>query len=154
MVRRTAAKCVLAPQMEIMLKVKQADNPEFQFLQPNDECNAYYEWLKQNCHSNAAETKSPADKGGLGLLDTYSSSSDEESMSAARNDTTLTMADPTKETPSLESTSGSGPTKRASVTNEDDNVIAAKRARRLKRARQMSGHYRLHLMNSANPKCP
>ena len=141
--------------MEIMLKVKQADNPEFQFLQPNGECNAYYEWLKQKHQPKAAETKPPADKGGLGLLDTYSSSSDEESMSATiRNDTTLPTADGTKEAPSLDEASATGPTKRANATNEDDNVAAAKRARRLKRAKQMSGHYRLHLMNSAKAKDP
>lgn len=171
MVRMTAIKCVSAPQLEVLLKVKQADNPEFSFLQPHNECHAYYEWLKERQQQQQQESlsrdKEEVDqkKGGLSLLDMYSSSSDEGSTSPDNLDTE--QAKDQSQVPSAFDTSeiAEGPSASAPVndddgddnkrpTNEaDKDAAAAKRARRLKRAKLMRGHYRLQLMES-NTKNP
>lgn len=42
----TALKTRAAPQFEVLLKLKQSCNEEFAFLQPGNELNLYYLWLK------------------------------------------------------------------------------------------------------------
>ena len=78
MVRMTAAKCVSLPQFEVMLKVKQADNPEFAFLKTENDCHGYFIWLKQQEERTRKEKETVAKAGGMDLLGMYSSSSDEE----------------------------------------------------------------------------
>jgi hypothetical protein len=162
MVRMTAIKCVSAPQLEVLLKVKQAGNHEFSFLQTHNECHAYYEWLKERQHEKEGFTSndkkdSDENKGGLSLLDMYSSSSDEESTSPdnvakeqANDEPQVPSAFDTSEIPQVPSASApvnDDNDKRPSDDN-NDNDAAAKRARRLKRAKLMRGHYRLQLMES------
>jgi hypothetical protein len=155
MVRMTAVKCVSAPQMEVMLKVKQANNAEFSFLKPDNECHAYYLWLKEQEEKRIKQKETVEKAGGMDLLGMYSSSSDDDDESAAEKDQSATAPpakDSTEHPDHLQYTS-------ASVTAAD-NTSSAKRpsdfadkhddaatkARRLKRAKLMRGHYRLQLM--------
>lgn len=173
MVRMTASKCVSVPQLEVLLKVKQAGNHEFAFLQPNDEYHAYYVWLKEQEQQKQKEAAASNDmkdryeKGGLSLLHMYSSSSDEESSSSSPKMTNVAkeQANNIPEVPQVQNVSSTPepPQKPCALApvnddsdkrlrNEDDDdddaAAAAKRARRLKRAKLMRGHYRLQLMGS------
>jgi hypothetical protein len=167
MARMTAIKCVSAPQLEVLLKVKQAYNPDFSFLQPHSEWHAYYEWLKerqrkqQKSSSNNDTKEVDEKKGGLSLLDMYSSSSDEESTSPdnfakeqAEDESQVPSACDTSEIPQLPSASApvkdndDGDYNKRASDDDDNDDAAAKRARRLKRAKLMRGHYRLQLMDS------
>ena len=173
MVRMTAAKCVLMPQLEVLLKVKQAGNHEFAFLQPYDDYHTYYVWLKEQ--KRQVQTKKAAsndikerdEKGGLSLLHMYSSSSDDEESSSPPPKMIKVAKEQTKNIPevsqvsSVSNAQGSPQKSDAWVPVNDDNdkhprhddddavaAATAKRARRLKRAKLMSGHYRLQLMGS------
>lgn len=173
MVRMTAAKCVSVPQLEVLLKVKQAGNHEFAFLQPNDEYHAYYVWLKEQEQQKQKEAAASNDmkyrdeKGGLSLLHMYSSSSDEESSSSSSPKMTNVakeQANNILEVPQVQNVSSTPepPQKPCALApvnddsdkrprnddDDDDAAAAAKRARRLKRAKLMRGHYRLQLMGS------
>lgn len=143
-IRMTAKKSAAAPQMEVLLKVRQSENPDFAFLQPVHPCHPYYLWLKEKDQApkravpdTSSESKPEAEgkkPGVQGLLALYSSSSsedegDDEKVREDDND------DP-------------------EVTKPDDNVQSSskeeeeRKAKRLKRAKLMSGHYKLSLLKS------
>lgn len=152
MVRMTASKCVSLPQFEVMLKVKQADNPEFAFLRTDNNCHGYFIWLKQQEERTRKEKETVAKSGGMDLLDMYSSSSDEEQdlpsdqkttqSELSHEDNTLKVAQPAQ--------AGADGTKR--IDRDGDHEDDAKKAKRLKRAKLMRGHYQLQLMEDSNPK--
>lgn len=163
MVRMTAAKCMSAPQLEVLLKVKQANNPDFAFLNPNNECHAYYLWLKEEQERKRKEEESVAKAGGLSLLEMYSSSSEDEESTTAQEtnsqlktcETRATMTHTTQEEDAINAPNGAGTlpvnaTGKRSADNKaafaNDGKDEEKKARRLKRAKLMRGHYRLRLM--------
>lgn len=152
MVRMTAVKCVSAPQLEVMLKVKQADNPEFSFLKANNACHAYYLWLKQEEEKRRKEQDAVQNAGGMDLLGMYSSSSDDE---VDDKKAQLKKSEDTQTNRPFTSDTSPAPTQDMPDNDRkrpvDDPTIendgaAAKKTRRLKRAKQMRGHYRLQLM--------
>jgi len=137
-----------------MLKVKQSFNPEFEFLKPESEYHAYYVWLKQQHEERTKEKESVDKAGGMDLLNMYSSSSDEDESTAGKEKSTQLQpcVDTRTDSWKVPSEAVSVPTgaheKRRSEAVDDD---AAKKARRLKRAKQMRGHYRLQLMEDSKP---
>lgn len=150
----TAAKCVAAPQFEVMLKVKQANNAEFAFLRPGNDCYAYFVWLKEEQERMKREKETMERAGGMDLLGTYSSSSDEEDEPSAEetaqakpceNGSVLPVNDSRKD--DLVDTNVSTETNDNGKRMESEE--AAKKAKRLKRAKLMQGHYRLQLMEGA-----
>lgn len=156
MIRMTAAKCVGAPQFEVMLKVKQADNPEFAFLRADNECHGYFIWLKQQEERTRKEKETVAKSGGMDLLDMYSSSSDEEQdlssdQKTAQSERSREDIASTKPSnlPDLSQPTETSviATKRIDRDDEEDE----KKAKRLKRAKLMRGHYRLQLMEDSKP---
>mmetsp|Transcript_16664 Transcript_16664/g.30149 ORF Transcript_16664/g.30149 Transcript_16664/m.30149 type:complete len:273 (-) Transcript_16664:43-861(-) len=155
MVRMTAARCVSAPQFEVMLKVKQADNPEFAFLRTDNECHDYFIWLKQQEDRTRKEKETVAKSGGMDLLDMYSSSSDDEQ--DLPSDQKTAQSEPSREDiastkpfnlsdVSQPTETSDGATKRINRDDEDE-----KKGKRLKRAKLMRGHYRLQLMEDSKP---
>ena len=83
----TAARVVENPQLEILLKLKQANNNDLSFINPLDDLHQYYLFLKGKCSGKTPatdeavmEASSEKEVSGLGgLLAAYASSSDEES---------------------------------------------------------------------------
>jgi len=84
----TAKRSIESPQFEVLLKVKQADNPVFSFLQADCELHPFYRWkrdgkdeivfIEKRC---SAEYNAQTEKKGnsMNLLDMYGSSSDDDS---------------------------------------------------------------------------
>jgi hypothetical protein len=102
----TAKRSVSAPQFEVLLKVKQADNSDFRFLHAGHALHPYYAWLKQRGGTivpvtEIVHTSRPSDSqtnnddtnGAMtGLLGVYSSSDEEddyvdETKKSSTNDT-------------------------------------------------------------------
>ena len=91
MITLTAARIASNTQLEVFLKVKQASNVDFSFLNPTDELYEYYLYLKgKHCNttSNTKNDSGDNKKGGndsdasdnplSGLLGGYASSSSDE----------------------------------------------------------------------------
>jgi len=87
----TAKRSVSAPQFEVLLKVKQADNSDFRFLHAGHALHPYYAWLKQRGGTivpvtEIVHTSRPSDSqtnnddtnGAMTVLLGVYSSSDEE----------------------------------------------------------------------------
>jgi len=92
----TSKKSREAPQFEVLLKVKQADNPEFYFLRLDSELYPFYRWKRNGKNENEISTQSVEikcdavglhnrsiqmeneNKNSMGLLDMYGSSSDDD----------------------------------------------------------------------------
>eukprot|EP00978_Attheya_sp_CCMP212_P031810 scaffold121703_cov52-Attheya_sp.AAC.1 len=100
----TAKRSVSAPQFEVLLKVKQADNSDFRFLHAGHALHPYYTWLKQRggtivpvteiVHTSSdSQNNDDATNGAMtGLLGVYSSSDEEdddvdETKKSSTNDT-------------------------------------------------------------------
>lgn len=82
----TAARVVENPQLEILLKLKQANNNDLAFINPLDDLHQYYLFLKGKCSGKTqaatdevvVEACSKKEVSGLGgLLAAYASSSEE-----------------------------------------------------------------------------
>lgn len=113
----TAERAVTKPQLEVMLKVKQADsNPEFAFLLPHNKYHAYYEWYKKEHKRKQEKLERKEKQAGVmsGLLGMYSSSSSEDD-----NEPTETSQ------------------KRSLPAEEEED----RKASRLKRARMLKEHF-------------
>ena len=77
----TASRIATNNQLEVFLKVKQASNADFSFLNPSDDLHRYYLYLKEKHTPNKAkdEEEDGSDASGLaGLLGGYASSSDSD----------------------------------------------------------------------------
>lgn len=91
----TAARVVENPQLEILLKLKQANNKNLSFMNQWDDLHQYYLFLKGKCSSKTQATDevvAEACEGLGGLLAAYASSSDEESsdrVEESKEDTTI-----------------------------------------------------------------
>lgn len=107
-----------------MLKVKQADNPDFDFLRADNKYFPFYQWYKNSKRPPKPVTKPDDDKPLLGgLLDGYSlsSSSDDDDTAAA--------------------------SKRPPPDDIAADEAALKKAQRLQRAKMMREHFQ-NKMNS------
>jgi len=82
----TASRVVENPQLEILLKLREANNNDLSFINPLDDLHQYYLFLKGKCSGKTQATDEAVveacekEVSGLGgLLAAYASSSDEES---------------------------------------------------------------------------
>ncbi|GFH55773.1 hypothetical protein CTEN210_12249 [Chaetoceros tenuissimus] len=76
-IQMTAKKSCDQPQFELFLKVKEETNPDFQFLSEKNELYPFYLAMKKSLETKP-DKPSESRKKAIGLLDMYSSSSDEE----------------------------------------------------------------------------
>jgi len=95
-IEHTASRVASATQLEVFLKVKQANDAAFAFLNPTNELHEYYLYLREKNGRIAEDRKTdPLKEGGedvhsvnplSGLLGGYSSSSEEECEGPSKND--------------------------------------------------------------------
>ena len=118
----TAERSSIAHQFEVLVKVKQKDNPEFSFLYPENELNAFYCFLKgkhtkETSHdSDCSSNNSFNAPTGLAGLINYGSSSDDDDCASEK------------------STSGT-------LVKEDKKELVERRAKRLKQAQKLKEHF-------------
>lgn len=122
----TAARVVNNPQLEIFLKLKQADNADLLFINPSNDLHPYYLFLKGKCSSanQVADEGEPFSdlnrSSGLdGLLAGYASASSDEE--------TNRVVKPTKDVPVEYNTS---------IPREQNYDESKRKAERLERLRQ------------------
>ena len=128
------------PQIEIMLKVKQSQNEDFVFLQPQHHWHCYYLHLKEMEEKKQNLT-------GVGLLGMYSDSEEDDPLDNEGTETlSHEMAHASVGTTTLPQQSK--PLDIEQHTKVCFNDEAARKAKRLKRAKMMKGHYALKLMES------
>jgi hypothetical protein len=137
--RKTAESVVQSPQLEVLIKVKQADNPDLAFLHPFHEHFAYYEWWKAKVRDEKIRRKDSAERGNVyDLLGVYSSSSDEEVDDSRGSDRILEPMTTSNEQVLVPP----GSQKRAGSSAPDVNV----NARRLERAKMLQEHFQSKMM--------
>ena len=107
----TASRIATNNQLEVFLKVKQASNSDFSFLNPSDDLHRYYLYLKDKHNPNKAKDeeedgRDASNASGLaGLLGGYASSSDSDSSccsSEKKKDTSSSLNDGKKDTVNAE----------------------------------------------------
>ena len=123
-----------------MLKFKQRDNEDFVFLLRDHPWHAYYLHLKDVEDKKLNQT-------GIGLLGTYSSSDEDDHDNEA-------VQEAVKYDEPVNTVRLIHPEQAKKVDNDqtgdnDNSDEAAQKARRLKRAKMMKGHYALKLMESS-----
>eukprot|EP01138_Halocafeteria_seosinensis_P006026 gb/GECG01006159.1/.p1 GENE.gb/GECG01006159.1/~~gb/GECG01006159.1/.p1 ORF type:complete len:473 (+),score=77.15 gb/GECG01006159.1/:1-1419(+) len=111
-IAHTARKVHERPQLEVMLRVRQKENPSFSFLFDSDELFPYYTFLKKRAEDGSAEwPETPPDTGhqenplGIG----YSDSDEEQKEERGRNT----------------ATSSSNVSSGSTTTSSQDNVSSA-----------------------------
>ena len=125
--QKTAERVVASPQLEVMIKVKQADNPDLSFLDRHDKYHAYYEWWKKRLRTEEQQRRETAKQTGMqDLLGVYSSSSDDEDDGKDQKKKDLKEADSREENTTT--------TKRSPPNDEV-------KARRRKRAKMLEEHF-------------
>jgi len=148
----TAEKSREAPQFEVLLKVKQASNVDFQFLEINHEFHPFYQWLKQgqNCtdekvSDQIAKAEQQPSAGetndSMGLLAMYDSSSSEEE---TVNNNSEKVNDLTEVVTPVEISSGSCAENKTETEEKPCRsltMIEEQRAQRLKRAKMLRHHF-------------
>lgn len=153
----TAGKVRERPQFEVLLKVKEADNPDFSFLQTMHHLNPFYQWLKCGKQVTACtnkmdnkteheEAEAEADNS-MGLLNMYgSTSSEDESEEGTEVENELAGAGAT----SLPDKSSAGVLDNNIASDQTEEKVAPgtrascdkeKRAKRLKRAKMLRHHF-------------
>eukprot|EP00540_Astrosyne_radiata_P010200 CAMPEP_0116824532 /NCGR_PEP_ID=MMETSP0418-20121206/1452_1 /TAXON_ID=1158023 /ORGANISM="Astrosyne radiata, Strain 13vi08-1A" /LENGTH=429 /DNA_ID=CAMNT_0004452919 /DNA_START=494 /DNA_END=1783 /DNA_ORIENTATION=+ len=158
--KRTAEKAVRSPQLEILLKVRKADDPDFAFLQSDHVWHAYYQRCKEQQQQSKSSANDKSQSSAIqSLLSVYSSSSDDD---VGDNDESVALdvkaSPPTKETesspptrsgPDTPSNDDTGASESIGTKREVSTTEAAelRKARRLKRAKLMRGHFALKLMD-------
>lgn len=139
----TASRIATNNQLEVFLKVKQASNVDFSFLNPSDDLHRYYLYLKEKHNPNKAkdEEEDGSDASGLaGLLGGYASSSDSDSSCSPekKKDTKCSsLNDGKKDTVNTEQHNDTGTTDAKldssdSVPSEQDRKRKADRLERLR----------------------
>ena len=134
--KRTAVKAVSTPQIEIMIKVKQSNNRDFDFLLSDHQWHSYYLHLKDLEDKKQNQT-------GVGLLEMYSSSEEDDEVEEDTIDESGELEEP--HAVRLIHPEKPDATADRRIIEMDE---AARKAKRLKRARMMKGHYVLKLMES------
>ena len=154
-IQLTAERAADQPQFEVLLKVKQTDNPDFAFLHPENSMHPYYSWLKKRkgvivgdrSKSRSSSSSSENEVGIGGLLAGYGSSSgsdDEESKTG--ND-----ASEGREVTGDNGSNGALPAQIASASLEETNEsLEDKRAKRLKKAQELRAHFESKLTKGSN----
>lgn len=150
-IQLTAKRAADQPQFEVLLKVKQTDNPDFAFLRPESNLYSYYSWLKgrkgmivgDGSASRSSSSSSEREDGIGGLLAGYGSSSDEEDeeerkVSNEASEGRQTTGD-SEEDVAL-STKNSTSAESLEETNEASS-LKEKRAKRLKKAQELKAHF-------------
>ena len=106
-IEHTASRVARTIQLEVFLKVKQANDAAFAFLNPTNELHEYYLYLRGKYSRIAEDRKTdPLKEGGdddgedvhgvntlSGLLGGYSSSSEEECEGPSKNDDNSNIKD-------------------------------------------------------------
>lgn len=154
----TAQRANSASQFEVLLKVKQASNPDFAFLYPGHTLHPYYTWLRQRDSKimrtapeepKGASSSSSDDDSGKpfsGLLAMYSSSGSDEDESADRKAKASATADADVASSSLSHDTTTHPfsdTAHIPVGEKDTykQTTEERRAMRLKKAQQLKAHF-------------
>lgn len=151
----TATKSQESPQFEVLLKVKQQDNVDFEFLNCNHELYPFYQWLKHDNHHGAengpklseeSQSKRQKNHPSMQLLEMYASSSssdDESSVAHSKpnscsksmdSQVVATVAAAAKDTVAQEMSSQDAIPPR-------QQSIEEKRQRRLQRAKMLRHHF-------------
>lgn len=118
----TAKKSREAPQFEVLLKLKQADNPEFSFVRMDSDLYPFYRWKRDGKNKNESSTQSVVKKyeanngNSMGLLDMYGSSSDDDDDDSDAGSTGSKGSSAAKE--QIAST-----TSKSLLPNEDENSV-------------------------------
>jgi hypothetical protein len=137
--KRTAAKAVSTPQIEIMLKVKQSDNRDFDFLLSDHQWHSYYLHLKDLEDNKQNQT-------GVGLLGMYSSSYEDDEVQEDTINKSVELEEPHAVRLIHPEKPEETPDRRIIEINTEDE--AARKAKRLNQAKMMKGHFALKLMES------
>jgi len=140
----TASRIATNNQLEVFLKVKQASNTDFSFLNPSDDLHRYYLYLKDKHTPNKAkdeEGDGSDDASGLvGLLGGYASSSDSDLSCSPekKKDTSSSLDDGKKDTVDTEhhtvteTTDAKPASSSDSLPSEQDRKRKADRLERLR----------------------
>mmetsp|Transcript_16711 Transcript_16711/g.23227 ORF Transcript_16711/g.23227 Transcript_16711/m.23227 type:complete len:169 (-) Transcript_16711:1337-1843(-) len=165
----TSVKTSAAPQFEVLLKLKQAENTEFGFLKPEHALNPYYLFLKERggevdkllkpkeekemlSEKSPNEEDSETNGDGIGgLLGMYASSSDEEDDERPREECVGTINGTSSKVTANDqasNTSEAGELIKAPMLDKESSSKAddERKAKRLKRARNLKDHFALKLM--------
>ena len=164
----TAKKSREAPQFEVLLKLKQADNPEFSFVRMDSDLYPFYRWKRDGKNENDISTQSVEKKcdavneNSMGLLDMYGSSSDDDddddddsdagstcskgSSSAKQKIASTTSKGNVDMLPNNEDENNTNKTIACSarddvLTKKNERTIEEQRAERLQRARMLRHHF-------------
>lgn len=122
-----------------MLKVKQSDNRDFDFLLSDHQWHSYYLHLKDLEDNKQNRT-------GVGLLGMYSSSDEDDQVQEDAIDESAELEEPHTVRRIHPEKPEATPDQRIMENNTEEE--AARKAKRLKRAKMMKGHYALKLMES------
>ena len=166
--RMTAEKSVASPQFEVLLKVKQADNEEFAFLREGNALLPYYLYLKQTLKKDQSEVHDTMEGKAQsrdtlaqgGLVNCYSSSDDEADsemnpkgtpvvgkLVASYSSSESEFEGPQATDVSIEPNPAGGSAEQTEpLSSTDEPLDDAIKARRLKRARLLKGHFALKMM--------
>ena len=127
MMKMTAERSVKASQFEIMLKLKQKENNDFEFLYPSSELHPYYTHLKNELLDMERQEKRPAVSSEAGTtilasLCNYTSSSEEEQEQVITSSKVQDVV-----------------AKRTFESDDDDET--EKKAKRLRQAKALKDHF-------------
>ena len=143
----TTSRIAANNQLEVFLKVKQASNPDFSFLNPSDDLHRYYLYLKEKHTPNKAKDEEEdgsddSNTSGLaGLLGGYASSSDSSCSPEKKNDTKCSSPDNGKKdtvdaeqhtTTTAGTTDAKPASSSSSLSSEQDRKRKADRLERLR----------------------
>jgi len=181
-IRMTARRASSTPQFELLLKLKQSSNNEFEFLCPHHSLHSYYLFLKKNGGvipksqeittnienlDTECQKKTQTQSSSMStLLAMYSSSEDEHSSSEDEENEESQKLEvnalniPCESDKSVKDNSSRDISDNALTNSEKKTQVGddchskkgiltldEKKARRLRRARIMKGHFTLKMMD-------
>lgn len=125
----TAKKSCNQPQFELFLKVKEQTNPDFQFLSKENDLYPFYVAMKESFECKIDKEQHEPSQKAIGLLDMYSSSSDEENEQESSHSEKKAIQE------QVSASTQSNTDNRNELTKEE------KRAMRLKKAKSLRHHF-------------
>mmetsp|Transcript_14914 Transcript_14914/g.21097 ORF Transcript_14914/g.21097 Transcript_14914/m.21097 type:complete len:191 (+) Transcript_14914:754-1326(+) len=175
-IRMTSVRTSAVPQFEVLLKLKQSDNKEFEFLKAEHKYNPYYLFLKDRGgeidkpvmlnkqkynqaemsdekSGNEDDKEDDNETSGIGgLLGMYASSSDDDDESPCKECSNAATPSKVSDNNQVSTISAIDTSINATTHNEDEesssNIDDQRKAKRLKRARNLKGHFALKLMEN------
>ena len=139
----TARKARDRPQFEVLLKVKEGSNPDFDFLHPSHHLHPFYNWCKNGMQlfSTEAKNKNRVEaQNSIGFLSMYGSSSSEDEFTKETEERNEVhgeaMATASTSKPADATNMKSGKRSDASIASDEE-----KRTKRLKRAKLLRNHF-------------